>query len=157
MVEFRSFYLFLLGICIGAELAIGIFMAPVIFYPSQYIGEGVLSHYQSGQLMTQVFLKYNILLIFISSLILLFEIVNLKGSESFNYKISAFFLSLIIALLAMSFVFYFTPYILQAQKIGAEATATAEFLSMHKASEFVMKAMLLAQVALFFIRARKES
>ncbi|MDY5519747.1 MAG: DUF4149 domain-containing protein [Campylobacter lanienae] len=157
MVKFRSFYLFLLGICIGAELAIGIFMAPVIFYPSQYIGEGVLSHYQSGQLMTQVFLKYNILLIFISSLILLFEIVNLKGSESFNYKISAFFLSLIIALLAMSFVFYFTPYILQAQKIGAEATATAEFLSMHKASEFVMKAMLLAQVALFFIRARKES
>ena len=157
MVKFRSFYLLLLGICIGAELAIGIFMAPVIFYPSQYIGEGVLSHYQSGQLMTQVFLKYNILLIFISSLLLLFEIVNLKGSESFNYKISAFFLSLIIALLAMSFVFYFTPYILQAQKIGAEATATAEFLSMHKASEFVMKAMLLAQVALFFIRARKES
>lgn len=157
MVKFRSFYLFLLGICIGAELAIGIFMAPVIFYPSQYIGEGVLSHYQSGQLMTQVFLKYNILLIFISSLILLFEIVNLKSSESFNYKISAFFLSLIIALLAMSFVFYFTPYILQAQKIGAEATATAEFLSMHKVSEFVMKAMLLAQVALFFIRARKES
>ena len=157
MFKFRSFYLFLLGICIGAELAIGIFMAPVIFYPSQYIGEGVLSHYQSGQLMTQVFLKYNILLIFISSLLLLFEIVNLKGSESFNYKISAFFLSLIIALLAMSFVFYFTPYILQAQKIGAEATATAEFLSMHKASEFVMKAMLLAQVALFFIRARKES
>ncbi len=157
MVKFRSFYLFLLGICIGSELAIGIFMAPVIFYPSQYIGEGVLSHYQSGQLMTQVFLKYNILLIFISSLILLFEIVNLKGSESFNYKISAFFLSLIIALLAMLFVFYFTPYILQAQKIGAEATATAEFLSMHKASEFVMKAMLLAQVALFFIRARKES
>ena len=157
MVKFRSFYLFLLGICIGAELAIGIFMAPVIFYPSQYIGEGVLSHYQSGQLMTQVFLKYNILLIFISSLILLFEIVNLKGSESFNYKISAFFLSLIIAFLAMSFVFYFTPYILQAQKIGAEATATAEFLSMHKASEFVMKAMILAQVALFFIRSRKES
>ncbi|MCI7363915.1 MAG: DUF4149 domain-containing protein [Campylobacter lanienae] len=157
MVKFRSFYLFLLGICIGSELAIGIFMAPVIFYPSQYIGEGVLSHYQSGQLMTQVFLKYNILLIFISSLILLFEIVNLKGSESFNYKISAFFLSLIISLLAMSFVFYFTPYILQAQKIGAEATATAEFISMHKASEFVMKAMLLAQVALFFIRARKES
>ena len=65
MVKFRSFYLFLLGICIGSELAIGIFMAPVIFYPSQYIGEGVLSHYQSGQLMTQVFLKYNILLIFI--------------------------------------------------------------------------------------------
>ncbi|MDD5786432.1 DUF4149 domain-containing protein [Campylobacter lanienae] len=157
MVKFRSFYLFLLGICIGAELAIGIFMAPVIFYPSQYIGEGVLSHYQSGQLMTQVFLKYNIFLIFISSLILLFEIVNLKTSESFNYKISAFFLSLIISLLAMSFVFYFTPYILQAQKIGAEATATAEFISMHKASEFVMKAMLLAQVALFFIRARKES
>ena len=109
MVKFRSFYLLLLGICIGAELAIGIFMAPVIFYPSQYIGEGVLSHYQSGQLMTQVFLKYNVMLIFISSLIFLFEIVNLKNSESFNYKISAFFLALIITLLAMAFVFYFTP------------------------------------------------
>lgn len=157
MVKFRSFYLLLLGICIGAELAIGIFMAPVIFYPSQYIGEGVLSHYQSGQLMTQVFLKYNAMLIFISSLIFLFEIVNLKNSESFNYKISAFFLALIITLLAMAFVFYFTPYILDAQKIGAEATATAEFASMHKASEFVMKAMMLAQVVLFFIRVRKES
>lgn len=157
MVKFRSFYLLLLGICIGAELAIGIFMAPVIFYPSQYIGEGVLSHYQSGQLMTQVFLKYNVMLIFISSLIFLFEIVNLKNSESFNYKISTFFLALIITLLAMAFVFYFTPYILDAQKIGAEATATAKFASMHKASEFVMKAMMLAQVVLFFIRVRKES
>lgn len=157
MVKFRSFYLLLLGICIGAELAIGIFMAPVIFYPSQYIGEGVLSHYQSGQLMTQVFLKYNVMLIFISSLIFLFEIVNLKNSESFNYKISAFFLALIITLLAMAFVFYFTPYILDAQKIGVEATATTEFASMHKASEFVMKAMMLAQVVLFFIRVRKES
>ena len=57
----------------------------------------------------------------------------------------------------MAFVFYFTPYILDAQKIGAEATATAEFASMHKASEFVMKAMMLAQVVLFFIRVRKES
>lgn len=157
MVKFRSFYLFLLSICIGAELAIGIFMAPVIFYPAQYIGDGVLSHYQSGQLMTQVFLKYNIMLIFISSLIFIFEIVNLKTNESFNYKISSFFLSLIIALLAMAFVFYFTPYILDAQKLGAEATATAEFASMHKASEFVMKAMMLAQVVLFFIRVRKES
>lgn len=157
MVKFKSFYLFLLGICIGAEIAIGVFMAPVIFYPAQYIGDGVLSHFQSGQLMTQVFLKYNILLIFISSLILLFEIVNLKANESFNYKISAFFLSLIIALLAMAFVFYFTPYILDAQKLGEEATSSAEFASMHKASEFVMKAMMLAQAVLFFIRARKES
>lgn len=156
MAKFRSFYLFLLAICVGAELAIGVFMAPVIFYPSQYIGEGVLSHYQSGQLMTQVFLKYNVMLIFISSLILLFEIVNLKNSESFNYKISAFFLSLIIALLAAAFVFYFTPFILEAQKIGAEATATAEFASIHKASEFVMKAMMIAQAILFFIRAKER-
>jgi hypothetical protein len=57
----------------------------------------------------------------------------------------------------MAFVFYFTPYILDAQKLGAKATATAEFASMHKASEFVMKAMMLAQVVLFFIRVRKES
>ncbi len=37
--------------------------------------------------------------------------------------------------------------------MGAEATQTAAFASVHKVSEVVMKIMMLAQALLFFMRA----
>ena len=61
-------------------------------------------------------------------------------------------LSFLNLALALSFVFIFTPFIVHAQSLGAEATQTAEFRQMHVASEWTMKLMLFAQLALFFIK-----
>ena len=54
--------------------------------------------------------------------------------------------------LGLSFVFIFTPFIVHAQGLGAEATQTAEFAKMHSASEYVMKVMLVLQLILFFVK-----
>ncbi|HEF3520623.1 TPA: DUF4149 domain-containing protein, partial [Campylobacter jejuni] len=53
----KAVNLFLLGSIIGVELILGIVVAPVIFYPANLIGEGVLSHFQSGLMMTRIFIK----------------------------------------------------------------------------------------------------
>ena len=61
-------------------------------------------------------------------------------------------LSFLNLALALSFVFVFTPFIVQTQGLGAEATQTAEFAKMHSASEYVMKVMLVLQLILFFVK-----
>jgi len=50
-------YLILLGATLGAALCAGAFSAPVIFHADDLLGGGVLSHYQEGLVMTQIFLK----------------------------------------------------------------------------------------------------
>ncbi|MGG7047767.1 MULTISPECIES: DUF4149 domain-containing protein [unclassified Campylobacter] len=152
----RSIYLFLLAALVGIEIALGVFVAPVIFYPSSLIGEGVLTHFQSGILISQIFVKYNYILLSVSAFVFLHDIVGLKFKECFHIKISAFALSAINLSLALSFVYYFTPFIIEAQALGEAMTkGNAEFDAMHKASEYVMKLMMLAQFLLFFVRSFK--
>ncbi len=142
-------YLLFLGAIIGMEFASGALIAPIIFYPSAYIGEGVLSHFQSGQLMTQVFLRLNIILMVFAISAWIYEAYMIKLGKKDNYTL--IFMAL-ISLCIYLFVFYYTPYILEAQKLGAEATKTAEFASYHKNSELVMKALMMLQIALLFRR-----
>ncbi|MDR1007789.1 MAG: DUF4149 domain-containing protein [Campylobacteraceae bacterium] len=147
--SFFIVYLLLLGICIGAEIAIGMLTAPVIFYPDNFLGIGVLNHFQSGILMTQIFLKFNVLLMFCMFLAAIYEI--------YLYRIKKYdFISAVVLFIAlfgsMAFVLYFTPYIVEAQIAGLEVTATVEFKNMHNWSEIVMKVVLLSQITLFFRR-----
>jgi hypothetical protein len=142
-------YLLLLGLCIGAEIAVGALSAPVIFYPDNLLGAGVLNHFQSGILMTQIFLKFNVLLMLCTLLVIGYE-VYLYRIKKYDFISAVILFILLLGVLA--FVLYFTPYIVEAQKLGAESTATTEFRSMHGWSEIVMKVILLSQVSLFFRR-----
>ena len=148
----RSIYFLLLAAVIGTELTLGILVAPVIFSPQNIIGEGVLTHFMSGQMMTKIFLKFNYVLLFVSAFVAVSELFDLRKKLAFSLKFSTFMLSFLNLALALSFVFIFTPFIVQAQGLGAEATQTAEFRQMHVASEWTMKLMLFAQLALFFIK-----
>ena len=47
-----SIYIFIIAALIGIELSLGALVAPVVFFPQQIIGDGVLSHFQSGKLMS---------------------------------------------------------------------------------------------------------
>jgi len=146
-------YLLLIGLCVGAELSVGALVAPVIFFPSGFLGEGVLSHFQSGVLMTQVFLRFNVLLMVCTSLIVIYEIY-MSASKNRDF-ISAFLLFVVLSG-ALAFVLYFTPYIVEAQKAGAAATGTADFKKIHELSELVIKVVLVGQIALFFRRVWVE-
>ena len=137
---------------IGTELTLGILVAPVIFIPQSIIGEGVLTHFMSGQMMTKIFLKFNYALLFVSAFVAVSELFDLRKKLAFSLKFSTFMLSFLNLALALSFVFIFTPFIVQAQGLGAEATQTAEFAKMHSASEYVMKVMLVLQLILFFVK-----
>ena len=153
----KNIYLFLLADLVGVEIALGAFVAPVIFFPQKLIGEGVRTHFQSGIMMTQIFIKYNYVLLGISALAFAYEAASLRGKESFGVRISGFMLSFINLSLALLFVFYFTDFIVAAQAAGQDATiGNAEFDAMHKASEWAMKMMMIAQTALFFLRSYKK-
>lgn len=135
-------YIWILGTVIGIELAIGLLLAPVIFFPTEILGEGVLTHYQSGLLMTHIFLRFNIFLVFASSLGFFIEIylyIKKRGD------LWAFALSSLVLMGMGMFVFYYTPFILEAQSQGVEATQTDIFTSMHKGSEWIIKIILIFQ------------
>ena len=126
-------YLLLLGMAIGVEVAVGAFIAPVIFYPHTFLGQGVLSHFQSGILMTQVFLKSNMLLGFVAFYGIVFEMLTFIKNQ--NKDNVALMLSFVAFALTASFLFYYTPFIVDAQNAGALATASEAFAKMHKQSE----------------------
>lgn len=151
-------YLFFIAAIIGVELSLGILVAPVIFFPSDLIGEGVLSHFQSGQMMTSIFVKFGKILMILSIFSLIFEMVNFNNNkaQSFNLRFSTLMIALINLILALLFVLFFTDYIVEAQKLGAEATKTAEFLQIHNASEWSMKVIVVLQMILFFLKCPKK-
>ncbi|MBZ7935566.1 MULTISPECIES: DUF4149 domain-containing protein [Campylobacter] len=153
----KAVNLFLLAAMIGIELILGIVVAPVIFYPQNFIGDGILSHYQSGILMTQIFIKMGYLLLIVSTINILFEIFS-YFREKFNFKIkfSKLMLSLIILILSLVFVFYFTEQIISMQKLGEQATTSTEFTSIHSASEITLKIILVSQIFLYFLSFKIE-
>ena len=154
MSKILGIYLFLLAVLIGIELALGAFVAPTIFFPQSFLGDGVLSHFQSGQLMTQIFLKYNKILMIITAISFIFEMVNFNNnkSQNFNFRFSTLMLAVLNLILMVLFVLVFTDYIVEAQKAGESATQTAEFAKIHKGSEWTMKFMIIAQTILFFMK-----
>ncbi len=143
-------YLLILGVLLGLEVALGALVAPVVFSPAKFLGEGVLTHFQSGVLMTAIFTKYNSLLTSTSWFIVFFEGLELLKKER-NLRVKCFEFALGVANLALAllFVYYFTDVIVAAQEGGAAQTQTAEFASTHKGSEWCMAAMMLVQVVLF--------
>ncbi|MGP1484509.1 MAG: DUF4149 domain-containing protein [Campylobacter sp.] len=152
----KEIYFLLLAILIGVEIALGALVAPVVFYPQGIIGDGVLTLFQSGQMMAVIFVKFNYILLFVSIFAFIYEIFTLRSQVVFGVKLSTFMLCGINLILSIAFVFYFTPYILDAQKLGEEATKTAEFMQIHKASEWVMKLMMISQIILWFIKFRSD-
>lgn len=143
-------YITLIGIALGVEVAAGAFVAPVIFFPQKYLGDGVLSHFQSGILMTHVFLKTNIVLSIVAFYTLFFEIgawIQKKHYDMFS-TICVFGMVVLTGV----FVLYHTPFIVEAQQQGAHATMSEAFNAIHKQSEWVMKGLMVFQITLLFRR-----
>ncbi|MDD2383662.1 MAG: DUF4149 domain-containing protein [Sulfurospirillaceae bacterium] len=148
-----TIYVLLLGLALGVEIAAGAFVAPVIFHPERYLGADVLTHFQSGILMTQVFLKTNILLSVVALYSIVYELMAWIKKEHDNF---ALVLSLCTLILTSLFIFYYTTFIVDAQLLGPQATMTAEFAKMHQESEWVIKILMMVQSVLLFRKMGKK-
>ncbi|MCI5969050.1 DUF4149 domain-containing protein [Helicobacter sp.] len=144
-------YLLFIGVCLGATLASGAFSAPAIFQASSIVPNLEISVFQSGILMTSIFTKLNTLLNVLAIFILLYEILALRISGT---KLAPL-LGFISVILIFLFTMYYTPYVLEAQKLGEEAVANATFDAMHTQSVYVFKTLMASLCLLFIVRLLK--
>lgn len=140
-LKMQKIYQFLLAGIIGIEFVLGIIVAPAIFFPKF---DGVLTHFQSGIIMSEIFSKFSYILLAISAICLLYDLLSTQGKY---FRIT---LSTAVMILSAIFVFYFCFHILQAQMFGESATLTPDFKKLHTWSEYTLKAILILQILLFF-------
>lgn len=131
-----ALYIWIIGVTIGALLSSGAFSANVIFYASDF---GInLSKFESGILMTQIFLKLNILLIVVAFIIAVFEVFALRLSDNTKtIKIILFLSGGISVICMLLFSLYYTPFIIEQQQIGEATMQSNDFNTMHQQSEMV--------------------
>lgn len=139
----KAFYIWILGLSIGAIFASGAFSASVLFYAEDF---GVnLSRFEAGILMSEIFSRLNVFLLIVAGIITFYEILYLRLSSSSRIQRSILFLSGGIGVLCIClFSLYYAPYIIKAQKLGESATQTSDFLSMHTQSEWVFQILFFA-------------
>lgn len=142
-------YLLLLGILGGSLITLGMMVAPIVFKAPSILPEFNLTLFESGKLMSQIIVRFNFLLGAIGFVVLLYEIISfIYSKRSLVYLI----LGVAIGALCLLFVFYYTPYILNAQKVGEAAIQSAESARSHAQSEWLFKELLVLVCALFFLR-----
>ncbi len=142
-------YLLLLGILCGSLITLGTIVAPTIFKAPSILPELNLTLFESGKLMMQIFVRFNFLLGAIGFVVLLYEIISFIYCErSLVYLI----LGVAVGALCLLFVFYYTPYVLSAQKAGEVVLQSAEFARSHAQSSWLFKELFIIVCILFFWR-----
>lgn len=134
-------YIVLLLITLGAVLSSGIFVASTIFNSPDYLGEVVLTRFQEGLLMTEIFIRLNGLIHLCIAAILVVELYRFKSFDRDYILLTALIVAVFSGLL---FTQYYTPDILAMQALGAEATQTLAFDAVHKGSEIAFKLFAVA-------------
>lgn len=150
----KAINLLLLGSIIGIGLFLGIVVAASVFYPPTGLGgEAITDTFGSGLIMGQIFLKFGYVLVGIALINTIYELFFTEPS----LKIIKILLAVVILALSLLFVFYYTLPMLETQsliiegKAGLEALASQEFSAKHAQSEWLVKIILILQVALFFL------
>ncbi|MDO7253037.1 DUF4149 domain-containing protein [Helicobacter cappadocius] len=143
-----AIYLWLIGACIGAMIISGAVVAPIIFNAYSYLPSLGITQYDSGILMTQIFIKLNYLLNFTAIIIIIYELSVFKST--IKPSIILLGINILSILLIFLFSLYYTPAILEAQNMGAAYTATPEFESIHTQSEMLFK-ILLVTLSISFV------
>ena len=144
-----AFYVFMLCCSIAIIFILGSFVAPTIYHTERIHGVQLLSHYDAGLLMSQIFVKSNYIL-----LITLATIIFYDGMRIFKRKSNSLVAALagISALGLAAHIFFFTPKVLEYQAAGEMATKLDTFTTIHKLSEADFKFTLAALICLVFVR-----
>ena len=145
-------YIITLGTVLGATLLAGIVVAPTIFHSETLLGSELLSRFQEGLLMTQVFERLAYVVNFMVFLVIFYEVIKFKSFE--NTKVSMI-LTFIVASSGLLFTSYYIPQILELQAQGEAVTKSLEFGNLHKGSEINFKLFAFATLALLILNLRK--
>jgi hypothetical protein len=138
-------YLMLLGATLGVGLCVGLFAAPVVFHADDILGGGVISHFQEGQVMTQIFLKSNMLINLTCSAILVVE-----GYHFIRFWRDAvtFYSAFVTVWTGFLFTLYYTPQIVAFQQQGISIMQNKAFQNTHMMSEWDYKLFVVALAVL---------
>jgi uncharacterized membrane protein len=142
-------YILLIAMTAGAVLVLGVFVAAVVFHSEVYLTLPLLSRYEEGKIMGEIFRRFTYWAYFMSAVIAVYEVSRYKVMQIDKISILSA-LGSIGTLLLFSAVY--TPKILEYQSRG-EAAIDASFEALHKASEIDFKILLLALLILFYRRA----
>jgi len=142
-------YILLIAMTAGAVLVLGVFVAAVVFHSEVYLTLPLLSRYEEGKIMGEIFRRFTYWAYFMSAVIAVYEVSRYKVMQIDKISILSA-LGSIGTLLLFSAVY--TPKILEYQSRG-EAAIDASFEALHKASEIDFKILLLTLLILFIRRA----
>ncbi|HIC77933.1 MAG TPA: DUF4149 domain-containing protein [Sulfurovum sp.] len=141
-----------LGTVLGAGLLAGIVVAPTIFHSEVLLGSELLTKFQEGLLMTQVFERLSYAVNFLVVLVILYEVIKYKAFESDRWSLMTTFL---VAGTGLLFTSYYIPDILEMQLAGEMMTQSDAFINTHKGSEINFKIFSFATLALLILNLKK--
>lgn len=142
-------YLIVLAMSAGAVLALGAFVAPVVFNADVLFNLLQIGRYEEGLIMAEIFRRFSYWLYFSLFFIVMYELYLFKIMQRDRV---AFLSASVAAFCIALFNGVYTPKILQMQSQGQEAMLTPEFESLHKASELDFKVLFVALLVLVFRR-----
>ncbi|MDP1785505.1 MAG: DUF4149 domain-containing protein [Sulfuricurvum sp.] len=144
------FYLLAMGMTIGAVLILGAFVAAVVFHSEMFLSIPILSRYEEGKLMGEIFRRFSYWAYSMAAIIAVYEISRYKVMQIDKISILSA-LGAIGTLLLFSAVY--TPKMLEFQQQGEMVMMNNAFESLHKASEIDFKILLVMLTILFGRRA----
>jgi len=145
-------FIITLGVTLGAGLLAGVVVAPTIFHSEALLGSALLTRFQEGLLMTQIFERLAYLVNFLVVVAIFYEVVKFKAFENTRWSMLFTFL---VATSGLLFTSYYIPQILEMQLLGESATMTETFQNVHKGSELNFKLFALSTLGLLILTLRK--
>ena len=145
-------FIITLGTTLGAGLLAGVVVAPTIFHSELLLGSELLSRFQEGLLMTQVFERLAYVVNFLVIITILYEVIKFKSFE--NTKWSMIFTFLVVAS-GLLFTSYYIPQILEMQSLGEAVTSSDIFNNVHKGSELNFKLFAFSTLGLLILTLKK--
>jgi hypothetical protein len=142
-------YLLMLGMSIGAVIILGAFVAPIVFGSEFYLSIPILSRYEEGKIMGEIFRRFSYWSYGLATVIAIYEVSRYKVMQIDKVSILSAFASIGTLLL---FSAVYVPKILEYQVRG-EGAMDDSFEALHKASELDFKILLVALLVLFLRRA----
>lgn len=143
-----TLYLLTIAATLGVVLVLGIVVAPVIFHSNSVL-PGLLSRYEEGMLMAEIFRRFGYWVSFMAVMVLLFELNEYRRQRRDRWVIMSALLGITTMLM---FSTVYVPKILAMQAEGAASTATEAFASLHRASELDFKILAVTLIVLFVRR-----
>lgn len=144
-----ALYLLLVGMTAGAVLVLGVFVAAVVFHSELFLSVPLLSRFEEGKIMGEVFRRFSYWGYVMAAVIVVYEISRYKVMQIDKIAMLSA-LGSVATLLLFSAVY--TPKILAYQALG-ENGIDEGFEALHKASEIDFKILLITLTVLFVRRA----